>query len=82
MWNLSNARKFASPAIKFAQWWQGTRHACLAELERCGVEEVERIARDIGVTAYELRLLAAKNPGAAHLLDRRMAVLEEKDDPS
>lgn len=75
MWNLSNARKSASPAIKFTQWWQGTRQARLAELERCGVDEVERIAHDIGVTAYELRLLAAKNRSADHLLDRRMSAL-------
>jgi hypothetical protein len=75
MWNLSNARKSVLPVIKFAHWWRKISQARLAELEGCGADEVERIARDIGVTAYELRLLAGKNPGAAHLLERRIEAL-------
>ena len=45
------------------------------ELDRGGEEEVEHIARDIGIAASELRVLASKHSDAADLLYRRMAVL-------
>ena len=51
------------------------KYAPLRELDRCGDNEVERVARDIGVTAWELRALAMKPPESADLLYRRLAVL-------
>jgi len=37
--------------------------------------EVERMAHDLGMSTWELRVLAAKGPQAAELLDTRMAEL-------
>src|SRR5690606_5023739 len=37
--------------------------------------EIERVARDIGVTEYELRALAVMPAGASVLLNRRLAIL-------
>jgi len=42
------------------------------ELESCG-REVDGIARDVGVSAADLRRLAASTPGGADLLRQRMA---------
>jgi hypothetical protein len=53
------------------QNWVGWRHG-LAAFHPCDVEEFERIARDAGVTAGELRILAGKWPNAADQLKWRM----------
>jgi hypothetical protein len=44
-------------------------------LDRCGHNEVERIAPDLSLTADELRALARKGVDSALLLYRRMADL-------
>jgi hypothetical protein len=47
----------------------------VANLYRCGADETDRIAHDIGVSAPELRALAGKWPDSADLLNRRLATL-------
>lgn len=66
-----------SPIGYAVQWFRdwSRKHACPFELEQCGKEEVEHIARDLGITASELRALAAEGPDAADALYRRMSML-------
>ena len=59
---------------RFARWWQnwnGRRKARL-DLDYCGAVEMERIARDMGVSGADLSILAGKWPDAADLLYWRM----------
>jgi uncharacterized protein YjiS (DUF1127 family) len=59
---------------RFAHWWRnwnGRRRAML-DLDACGSAEVERIARDVGVSRTDLSILAGKWPDAADLLYARM----------
>lgn len=61
-----------------AQWWRnwwGNR-AGMAELGSCSPDELQRLARDVGVNPQELRSLAGKWPESADLLTRRMAALQ------
>jgi hypothetical protein len=51
----------------------------MADLDRCGPAEVERIARDVGVSGADLAILAGKWPDAGDLLYWRMN--EIKFDP-
>ncbi len=51
------------------------RRAVLTALDRFGKAEVERMARDVGVGAGDLRVLAGKWPDGANLLSRRVAAL-------
>jgi hypothetical protein len=48
----------------------------LSELKCCGEDEVERIAKDVGVSPAEFRKLVSRSPDAADLLLRRMAALD------
>src|SRR6516225_9651895 len=61
-----------------SQWWrEWTRRASARfELKCCGEEEVERMAKDIGLSSSELRRLANLGPDSADLLLRRMAALD------
>src|SRR5215218_8429038 len=64
------------------RWWNrwgGSRFAA-SQLDGCG-HDVERIARDLGVSAAELRQLASYGPEKTELLRRRMQLLklEPKD---
>lgn len=45
------------------------------EFQQCGPDEVMQIARDLGVTASELRAIASKDPGGADLLKKLLAAL-------
>jgi len=59
---------------RFARWWRnwnGRRKARL-DLDCCGAVEMERIARDMGVSGADLSILAGKWPDAADLLYWRM----------
>jgi hypothetical protein len=60
-----------------ARWWRNwtTARANVANLDYCGAEQTERIARDLGVSTPELRALAGKWPDSADLLNRRLDVL-------
>ena len=73
------------PLTRLVQWWRKRAQlsADLADLACCGTAEVDRMARDLGMSASELRLLARHGPNAADLLNRRMAALhiDPKDVP-
>ena len=59
---------------RLAHWWRswnGSRRA-MADLDRCGPAEAERIARDVGVSGADHSVLAGKWPDAAELLYWRM----------
>ncbi len=64
-------------ARRLSRWWRNWAHAraALTELQSCGPAEVERIARDAGVTSADLRILAGKWPDSAELLTQRMQQL-------
>jgi len=66
------------PIDAISRWWKSsvTRSSELAELRCCAEDDVERVARDVGVSAPELRRLVRDGPGAADLLYRRMAELD------
>jgi hypothetical protein len=55
---------------KWKNFWE--RRAAINELANCDLSEIARIAEDLGVSAVELRLLAASDKGAADLLSRRL----------
>jgi hypothetical protein len=59
---------------RFARWWENLTRSrrAMAELDRCGTGEMQRIAHDVGLTGTDLSVLAAKRPNAANLLYRRM----------
>ena len=46
------------------------------EMQCCGAEDAEQIARDLGVSLPDLRRLARQGPDAADLLLKRMAALD------
>ena len=70
----SSPRKDAwRPISRLIAWWR-TR-SDLASLDCSGSAEVDRIARELGMSASELRTLASYGPNAAELLNRRMAAL-------
>ena len=71
--HLSDRQNVRRPLARFISWWR-TRSE-LADLECCGSAEVDRVARDLGISASELRTLASYGPNAAELLNRRMAAL-------
>ena len=74
---LPGGQKSWSPVDAILQWCRDwTRRGSASELKCFGEEEVERIAKDVGVSASELRTLARFGPEAADLLLRRMAALD------
>ncbi len=75
---LPGGQKSWSPTKAISTWWRNwTRSgSALLELKCCGEDEVERMAKDIGVSASELRRLARLGPDSADLLLRRMAALD------
>ena len=59
------------------QWiWDRSRSNGLNELQSCGEKEVERIAKDAGLSVFEFRKLASLGPNAPDLLERRTALLD------
>jgi uncharacterized protein YjiS (DUF1127 family) len=64
---LTAAHQFLT---RLREWWRRR-----SELETMDPEELELIAKDLGMTGRELKELAARGPDAAHLLDERMRVL-------
>jgi hypothetical protein len=71
-------QKRSSPTKAVLQWWRGwtRRSAARLALRCCGEDEVERMAKDVGMSACELRRLASLGPDSADLLLRRMAALD------
>lgn len=68
----------ASLVRRFARLWREwirTREA-VAELDRCGPVATASVARDIGLTGQDLRILAGKWPDSSDLLAQRMQGLD------
>ena len=65
-----------SEALK--RWFQ--RRTSASEIDTLDLEELSRIARELGISAAELSVLAKHDKGAADLLYRRMEQL--RLDPS
>jgi hypothetical protein len=78
MLTLPSGQKSWSPTKAVSQWWRDwtRRRASALELKCCGEDEVERLAKDVGLSASELRRLANLGPDSADLLLRRMAALD------
>ncbi len=55
--------------------WQRRRKA-IAEIRCCGRDEVERLARDVGVIGADLCVLAGKWPDSTNLLSQRLERLD------
>ena len=78
MVGLSHGNKRRSPiAIFISLWWRDwTSQGPVLDPLCCAEGEVERIAKDIGLPAAEVRRLARLGPGSADLLLRRMEALK------
>jgi hypothetical protein len=74
----SRDQKRRSPFEAISRWWRDWARtaSALSELKCCGEDQVERIAKDVGLSAAELRKLVSRGPEAANLLLRRMAALD------
>jgi hypothetical protein len=74
---LPVGRKRRSPFKVISDWWLNWTgfDPAFSDLSCCAQDEVDRIARDVGVSAAELRTLARLGPDAADPLLRRMAAL-------
>lgn len=75
---LPVGRKRRSPLEVFSQWWHAwTGFApAYSEFSCCAQDEVNRIAKDVGVPPAELKELARLGPDATVLLLRRMKSLD------
>ena len=75
---LPNAQKRRSPFEIISRWWQvwTSNGPELTNPSCCAEGEVERIAKDIGISAAEVRRLASLGPESSDLLLRRMAELD------
>ena len=62
---------------RLVEWWHNLRAARmrLGELQRCG-DAVGHIARDVGLSHWDLYAMAAKPPDAADQLKQRLAALD------
>ena len=60
-----------------AEWWRRRAESrkSLSDLDAFGPGEMARMARDVGVSAADLRTLAAHCSDAADLLERRLETL-------
>lgn len=61
----------------FADWWrrQAEVRRNQTDIEGFGPEELSRVAQDVGLSASDLRSLAAHCTDAAELLERRLEAL-------
>jgi hypothetical protein len=78
MSTLPSGQKSWSPIKAISQWWRNWIRSSseLMELKCCGEAELERMAKDVGVSVAELHRLASRSPDSADLLLRRMAALD------
>jgi hypothetical protein len=60
-----------------SRWWRNWRgvRINIAALQRCGPDEVKRMAHDVGLDTHELRALAGKWPDSADQLNHRLRVI-------
>ena len=76
MVSLPRGQIFSSAIEVILRWMcDQSRSKTLNELQSCGEQEVERVARDTGLSVAEFRALACLGPNATDLLERRMAAL-------
>jgi len=61
---------------RLAAWWRERRRSreLVGELDQDGVD-AEQIARDVGISPADLRVIAARRPDAADLLRPRLVAL-------
>jgi uncharacterized protein YjiS (DUF1127 family) len=61
-----------------SNWWLGwtSRRSAVSELNCYAEEEIERSAKDLGISAAEIRKLVSRGPETANLLLRRMTALD------
>ncbi len=75
--SLARGEFLQSPIHAVLQWmWDQSRSNTLAQLQSCAEQEVERIARDTGISPSDFRVLVSLGPNASDLLERRMTVLD------
>jgi hypothetical protein len=73
---LWNKAKSWSPLGAILRWIQDPNRNDLSHLQLCGEREIERIARDSGLSVSEFRALQTLGPNTPDLLERRMAALD------
>ncbi len=73
MTNLPASRPPILGAV--ARWWHNWRNSKLREVEALSGEDLDQIAKDIGVSVFELKTLMRHPEDDARLLHRRMAAL-------
>ena len=71
------AREGGAFLVNIVEWWRKlrTRHHCLAELDRFPAG-LELLARDVNLSPWDLRAVAAKWPDGDDLLRRRLRTLQ------
>ena len=74
---ISGSKRTPGDAGRIGHWWMRwrTHWTALADLVQHSPAELERIARDVGVSAHELHVLAGKWPEAADPITRRAGAL-------
>lgn len=75
---LHSAASRRSPGEVIAGWWHDWRHSTARSLDLTDRSdfEVDRMARDVGLTPHDLQRLADRGGHAADLLLCRMAALD------
>jgi uncharacterized protein YjiS (DUF1127 family) len=61
-----------------SRWWSNwtRKRSALAELEDYPESEIDRTAKDLGISPAEIRELVSRGPEASNLLLRRMVALD------
>ena len=75
--SATNGNRAPGMVGRLADWWQNLRaaHMRLRELQRCG-DNLEHIARDVGLSSSDLYAMAAKPPDVADQHKQRLAALD------
>jgi len=74
--HMSALSKRWSAIKSVLQRWQDSRKGSVLDLKCCAEQDLERMAKDLGITVSELHKFASQGPESADLLLRRMAVLD------
>jgi hypothetical protein len=75
--SATNGNRVPGMVGRLADWWQDLRAARmrLRELQQCG-DNLEHIARDVGLSSSDLYAMAAKPPDVADQHKQRLAALD------